>query len=158
MNLANLFYISGSISLCKGKNGGRERKRKGSRVKGEGGSFSPFYGAPLPLLSFPFPPSQNPPSLNSRKRDLWFVFLYLAASVENLISARYFSMHRTAHERMYSRDLGQIKNMITTAHALAVDEMVPLSRSHLEVLIRLDEEFQTDYSGVRRMANSMSYA
>ena len=52
----------------------------------------------------------------------------------------------------------QIKNMIITAHALAVDEMVPLSRSHLEVIIRLDEEFQTDYSGAGRIANSMSYA
>jgi len=47
---------------------------------------------------------------------------------------------------------------MTTAHALAVDEMVPLSRSHLEVVIRLDEEFQTDYSGAGRMANNMSYA
>ncbi len=48
--------------------------------------------------------------------------------------------------------------MITTAHALAVDEMVPLSRSHLEVVIGLDEEVQKDYNGAGQIANSMSYA
>jgi hypothetical protein len=37
--------------------------------------------------------------------------------------------------------------MITTTHALAVDEKVPLSRSYLEVVISLDEEFQKDYNG-----------
>ena len=47
--------------------------------------------------------------------------------------------------------------MITTAHALAVDEMVPLSRSHLEVVIGLDEEFQKDYNGAGQMANEASY-
>lgn len=37
--------------------------------------------------------------------------------------------------------------MITTAHALAVNEGVPLSRSHLEVVIALEKEFQEDYGG-----------
>jgi len=47
--------------------------------------------------------------------------------------------------------------MITTAHALAVEEMVPLSRSHLEVVIGLDKEFQKDYNGAGQIANSSSY-
>ncbi|KAL9124300.1 MAG: hypothetical protein Q9217_006355 [Psora testacea] len=51
----------------------------------------------------------------------------------------------------------QIKNMMTTAHALAVEEMVPLSRSHLEVVIGLDKEFQKDYNGAGQIANNMSY-
>jgi hypothetical protein len=48
--------------------------------------------------------------------------------------------------------------MITTAHALAVNEMVPLSRLYLEVVIDLDEEFQKDYNGAGQIANNMSYA
>ncbi|KAL8626238.1 hypothetical protein Q9189_008078 [Teloschistes chrysophthalmus] len=51
----------------------------------------------------------------------------------------------------------QIKNMINTAHALAVDEMVPLSRSHLEIVIDLDKEFQKDYNGAGQKANESSY-
>jgi hypothetical protein len=47
--------------------------------------------------------------------------------------------------------------MISTAHALAVSEMVPLSRSHLEIVIDLDEEFQKDYNGAGQMANKASY-
>ncbi|KAI4103533.1 MAG: hypothetical protein L6R37_003750 [Teloschistes peruensis] len=50
-----------------------------------------------------------------------------------------------------------IKNMINTAHALAVDEMVPLSRSHLEIVIDLDKEFQKDYNGAGQKANESSY-
>ncbi|KAL8698908.1 MAG: hypothetical protein Q9201_006308 [Fulgogasparrea decipioides] len=51
----------------------------------------------------------------------------------------------------------QIKNMVSTAHTLAVNEMVPLSRSHLEIVIDLDKEFQKDYSGAGQMANKASY-
>ncbi len=47
--------------------------------------------------------------------------------------------------------------MITTAHALAVSEAEPLSRSHLETVIGLDEEFQKDYNGAGQIANNMSY-
>jgi hypothetical protein len=47
--------------------------------------------------------------------------------------------------------------MITTAHALAVSEMKPLSRLHLEVVIGLDEEFQKDYNGAGQIVNNMSY-
>ncbi len=47
--------------------------------------------------------------------------------------------------------------MITTAHALAVEEQVPLTRSHLEVVIGLDQEFQKDYNGAGQMANIASY-
>lgn len=47
--------------------------------------------------------------------------------------------------------------MITTAHALAVEEKVPLARSHLEVVIGLNKEFQKDYSGAGQMANNASY-
>ena len=46
---------------------------------------------------------------------------------------------------------------MAAARALAVDEMVPLSRSQLEVVIDLDEEFQKDYSGAGPMANKASY-
>ena len=47
--------------------------------------------------------------------------------------------------------------MITTAHALAVEERVPLTRSHLELVIDLDKEFQKDYNGAGQIANNMSY-
>ena len=47
--------------------------------------------------------------------------------------------------------------MIATAHALAVEEMVPMSRSHLEVVINLDKEFQKDYNGAGQIANGLSY-
>ncbi len=47
--------------------------------------------------------------------------------------------------------------MVSTAHALAVNEKVPLSLSHLKTVIALDEEFQKDYSGAGQIANNMSY-
>ncbi len=47
--------------------------------------------------------------------------------------------------------------MITTAHALAVEEKVPLTRSHLEVVLGLDKEFQKDYNGAGQIANNLSY-
>ena len=47
---------------------------------------------------------------------------------------------------------------MAAARALAVDEMAPLTRSQLEVVIGLDEEFQKDYSGAGQIANNMSYA
>ena len=37
--------------------------------------------------------------------------------------------------------------MISTAHALAVNKIVLLSRSHLEIVIDLNKEFQKDYNG-----------
>ncbi|KAI4273755.1 MAG: hypothetical protein L6R38_006262 [Xanthoria sp. 2 TBL-2021] len=51
----------------------------------------------------------------------------------------------------------QIKYMINTAHTLAVEEMVQLSRSYLQVLIGLDEIFLKAYNGVGRIANNLSY-
>ena len=48
--------------------------------------------------------------------------------------------------------------MIIIAYALALEEMVLLTRSHLEVVIGLDEEFQNDYNGTGQMANNASYA
>lgn len=47
--------------------------------------------------------------------------------------------------------------MINTAHTLAVEEMVQLSRSYLQVLIGLDEIFLKAYNGVGRIANNLSY-
>ena len=47
--------------------------------------------------------------------------------------------------------------MIITAHALAVEERVPLTRSHLELVIGLDKEFQQDYNGAGQMANNLAY-
>ena len=47
--------------------------------------------------------------------------------------------------------------MISTAHALAVNEKVPLSPSHLEIVIDLDKDFQNDYNGAGQMANKASY-
>ncbi len=47
--------------------------------------------------------------------------------------------------------------MMTTAYALAVSEKKPLSHSHLEVVIGLDEEFQKDSNGAGQIANNMSY-
>lgn len=51
----------------------------------------------------------------------------------------------------------QIKNIVSTAHALAMSEGKPLSQSHLKVVIDLDEEFQNDYNGAGHTANNMSY-
>ena len=46
---------------------------------------------------------------------------------------------------------------MAATRALAVDEIVPLSRSQLEVVIGLNEEFQKDYSGAGSIANKGSY-
>jgi hypothetical protein len=47
--------------------------------------------------------------------------------------------------------------MIITAHALAMNEKVPLSWSHLEDVINLDKEFQKDYNDASQIANNMFY-
>lgn len=47
--------------------------------------------------------------------------------------------------------------MISTSHALAVSEEMPLSRLHLEIVIDLDKEFQKDYNGAGQMGNKASY-
>ena len=47
--------------------------------------------------------------------------------------------------------------MITTAYALVLEERAPLTRSHVEEVIGLDKEFQTDYNGAGQMANNASY-
>jgi len=47
---------------------------------------------------------------------------------------------------------------VITAHALAVSEGKQLSRSHLDVVIELDEEFQKDYNGAGQITNRSSYA
>jgi hypothetical protein len=44
-----------------------------------------------------------------------------------------------------------------TAYALAMSEGNPLSRSHLEVVIALDEEFQNDYNSAGQMEALNSY-
>lgn len=45
---------------------------------------------------------------------------------------------------------------ITAAYTLAVSKKKPLLRSHLEVVIDL-EEFQKDFNGAGQIANNMSY-
>ncbi len=47
--------------------------------------------------------------------------------------------------------------MITTAHALTVSEMKPLSQLHLKVVISLNEEFQKDYNDADQIVNNMFY-
>ena len=47
--------------------------------------------------------------------------------------------------------------MISTAHALAVEEKVPLARSPDEVVIGLDKESQKDYNGAGQIGNNMFY-
>jgi hypothetical protein len=47
--------------------------------------------------------------------------------------------------------------MVSTAHALTVNEKVSLLLLHLKTVIVLDEEFQKDYSGVGQIANNMFY-
>lgn len=51
----------------------------------------------------------------------------------------------------------QIKNIVFTAHALAANDKTPLARSHLAVVMDLDEEFQKDYSGAGQIENNQSY-
>lgn len=52
----------------------------------------------------------------------------------------------------------QIKNIVTTGYAIARSEGKPLSHSHLELVVKLDEEFQNEYNGVGNIGNNMSYA
>ncbi|KAI9715641.1 MAG: hypothetical protein M1812_005793 [Candelaria pacifica] len=94
----------------------------------------------------------GPLGLDTRK-TIWESFLKKAATAK--AGAKYTSVDLDwlAKKEVNGR---QIKNMIATAHALAVSEMVPLSRSQLEVVIGLDEEFQKDYSGAGPMANKAS--
>jgi len=46
---------------------------------------------------------------------------------------------------------------MATSRALAVSEGETLSRSYLETVIVLDNEFQNDYNGAGRVANNQSY-
>ncbi|KAL8671532.1 MAG: hypothetical protein Q9168_003977 [Polycauliona sp. 1 TL-2023] len=96
----------------------------------------------------------GPLGLDTRKM-VWESFLEKAATVKGRAEFTPLDLDWLSKKEVNGR---QIKNIITTAHALAVDERVPLSRSHLEVVMGLDKEFQKDYSGAGQIANNLSYA
>ncbi|KAI9791932.1 MAG: hypothetical protein M1835_008168 [Candelina submexicana] len=95
----------------------------------------------------------GPLGLDTRK-TIWESFLKKAATAKGRAEYTSVDLDWLSSKEVNGR---QIKNMIATAHALAVSEMVPLSRSQLEVVVSLDEEFQRDYSGAGPMANKASY-
>jgi hypothetical protein len=96
----------------------------------------------------------GPLRLDTRK-TLWESFLKNATTAKG--RAEYTTVDRFVVEPIGRRCVDRFPNMISTAHALVVNETVPLSRSHLEIVIDLDKEFQKDYNGARLMANKASY-
>ncbi|KAL8698333.1 MAG: hypothetical protein Q9201_006630 [Fulgogasparrea decipioides] len=95
----------------------------------------------------------GPLGLDTRK-IIWESFLKKAATAKGRAEYTSVDLDWLSKKEVNGR---QIKNMISTAHALAVNEMVPLSRSHLEIVIELDKEFQKDYNGAGQIANKASY-
>ncbi|KAL8875267.1 MAG: hypothetical protein Q9198_006348 [Flavoplaca austrocitrina] len=95
----------------------------------------------------------GPLGLDTRK-TIWESFLKKVATAKGRAEYTSVDLDWLSKKEVNGR---QIKNMISTAHALAVSEMVPLSRSHLEIVIDLDKEFQKDYNGTGQMANKASY-
>lgn len=45
---------------------------------------------------------------------------------------------------------------MVTAHALAINERVPLSQRHLETVISLNKECEKDFRGVGSIANQLA--
>ncbi|SLM33660.1 P-loop containing nucleoside triphosphate hydrolase [Lasallia pustulata] len=74
----------------------------------------------------------------STRKAIWKSFLKKAATAKGRASYYPADLDWLSRKEVNGR---QIKNMITTAHTLAMSEMKPLSRLHLEVIIGLDEEF-----------------
>ena len=51
----------------------------------------------------------------------------------------------------------QIKNLVSTAHALAVEEECQVSMSHLDVAITACEDFEGDFRGVGQIEHLHAY-
>ncbi len=51
----------------------------------------------------------------------------------------------------------QIKNMVAAAHALAVYHNTKVSMSHLELVINLNAEFESDFGGAGQASSKFSY-
>ncbi|KAL9582655.1 MAG: hypothetical protein Q9212_003177 [Teloschistes hypoglaucus] len=88
------------------------------------------------------------------RKTIWESFLKKAATAKGRAEYTSVDLDRLSKNEVNGR---QIKNIISTAHALAVNEMAPLSRSHLEIVIELDKEVQKDYNGAGLMTNKASY-
>ncbi|KAL2044439.1 hypothetical protein N7G274_003144 [Stereocaulon virgatum] len=95
----------------------------------------------------------GPLGLETRK-TIWESYLKRAVTAKRRAKYTSVDLDWLSKKEVNGR---QIKNIISTAHALTVNEKVPLSRSHLEIVIDLDKEFQKDYNGAGQMANKASY-
>ncbi len=51
----------------------------------------------------------------------------------------------------------QIKNMVAATHALAVYHNIKVSMSHLELVINLNAEFESDFGGAGQAFSKFSY-
>jgi hypothetical protein len=51
----------------------------------------------------------------------------------------------------------QIKNLMSTAHALATEEEARVTISHMEVAIAAGEDFEGDFKGVGQIENLNAY-
>ncbi|OCL02005.1 P-loop containing nucleoside triphosphate hydrolase protein [Glonium stellatum] len=84
-----------------------------------------------------------PPLSHSSRRDLWKAFIFRAAPESDLEWVNMGSLERLANKELNGR---QIKNIVRTAHALAVSQSESMKFSHVNMALRAMEAFETDFA------------
>lgn len=77
------------------------------------------------------------------RRDLWKTFLLKASPHSDLDWINNDSLDRLAMQKLNGR---QIKNIVRTAHALAVSNGIDLTLAHIDIALKGMKMFETDFA------------
>jgi hypothetical protein len=84
-----------------------------------------------------------PPLTYASRRDLWLAFIFRAAPEADLEWMNMEPLERLASKELNGR---QIKNVVRTAHALAVSRSETMKFAHINMALRAVEAFETDFA------------
>lgn len=84
-----------------------------------------------------------PPLSHASRRDLWKTFIFRAAPESDLDWVNMGSLERLANKEVNGR---QIKNIVRTAHALAVSQNESMKFAHINLALRAMEAFESDFA------------
>lgn len=101
------------------------------------GSFDAAFKARIHLAI------KYPPLTYASRRDLWKAFIFRAAPEADLEWMNMGSLKRLASKELNGR---QIKNVVRTAHALAVSESEAMKFAHIDMALRAMEAFAMIFS------------
>ncbi|KAF2174540.1 P-loop containing nucleoside triphosphate hydrolase protein [Zopfia rhizophila CBS 207.26] len=96
----------------------------------------------------------NPLDQSARK-EIWKSFLAKAKTKQGPAVCKSKDLNRLAGIDLNGRE---IKNIVSTAQALAEYEETQVNMSYLEIVVAANREFQTDFKGAGQIESRNSYA